>query len=82
MQDYWVTSGMIDARDLPPLVENPQCAVVFEEPSPMLSRAERIANIEKEIDLGSMTLAQAIKELHPDYTPEQIAEVINQGIPV
>lgn len=80
MHQYWIGSGMIDAKDLPAFVENPECVVTFEEPVPMLSRAEELANIEKEMDLGTMTLKQAVLALHPDYTEEQVMEVVSQGV--
>jgi len=80
MHQYWVGSGMIDPRELPAYVENPECVVTFEEPTPMLSRIEELTNVEKELDLGTMTLKQAIEVLHPDYTTEQVEEVLSQGV--
>ena len=80
MHRYWIDSGMIDPGYLPALAEDPMCTVTFEEPTPMLSRAERLSNTEKELSMGTMTLGQAIEELHPDYTEDQIAEVISNRV--
>jgi len=76
MQKYWIESGMVDPKDLPASVDNPECVVTFDEPEPMLSRADELANVEKELDLGTMTLVQAIWKLHPDYTEEQVNEIV------
>ena len=80
MHRYWIDSGMVDPGYLPALAEDPMCTVTFEEPTPMLSRAERLSNTEKELSMGTMTLGQAIEELHPDYTEDQIAEVISNRV--
>jgi hypothetical protein len=51
--------------------------VEFEDPSPMKSRMEEITEIKAEIELGTMTLDQAIRRLHPDYEDEMIQETLS-----
>jgi hypothetical protein len=51
--------------------------VEFEDPSPMKSRMEEITEIKAEIELGTMTLDQAIRRLHPEYEDEMIQETLN-----
>jgi hypothetical protein len=46
----------------------------------MLSRAEEIANIKAELELGTMTLEAAIKSLHPDASEDVISELIESGV--
>jgi hypothetical protein len=50
--------------------------VVFEEPKPMISRVEEISNIRSELELGTMTMKQAIKQLHPNLEHYEIEEVM------
>jgi hypothetical protein len=82
MHKYWIESGMIDPAGLPAMVENPQVVVEFEQPSPMLSRKEELDNLKVELDMGTITLEQAIKKLYPNYDEAMIAEVVARRIPV
>jgi hypothetical protein len=51
--------------------------VEFEDPSPMKTRMEEISEIKAEIELGTMTLEQAIMRLHPEYEEEKVQETLN-----
>jgi hypothetical protein len=51
--------------------------VEFEDPKPMKSRIDEITEIKAEIDLGTMTMEQAIKLLHPEYDDVVIQETLN-----
>lgn len=82
MHAYWIRTGMLTGPGLPPVVEDPQVIVAFERPEPMLSRAEEIANIEKELAMGTMTLDAAVRKLHPKLTDEEVTAVIAARIPV
>ena len=55
---------------------DPEIVVEFEAPKPMISRMEEINQIKAELELGTMTMRQAVKNLHPDLADEQIEEVI------
>jgi hypothetical protein len=65
---------------LPPMMpeeQDPEIYVEFEAPKPMISRTEEIAQIKAELELGTMTIEQAIKKLHPDMDDEMIQETAN-----
>ena len=83
IHNYWIKSGMVDASKVPAIIANPdmvEVEVEFEAPKPMLSRAEEIANIKAELELGTMTLEAAIKSLHPDASEDIISELIESGV--
>lgn len=69
---YWVQAGMVQASEIPSLIEAPVITVEFAEPEPMQSRAALIADIKAELDMETMTQEQAIAKLHPDMSQEDI----------
>lgn len=79
IHNYWIKSGQLNPSMLPPLMaenEDPEIYVEFEAPRPMMSRMEEITEIKAEIDLGTMTMEQAIRKLHPDMDDAMIAETL------
>lgn len=78
IHNYWIKSGMVDPSSVPGLMPDTDLdiSVEFEEPKPMKSRIEEINEIKAEIELGTMTLEQAIKVLHPEYEQETVDEVL------
>jgi hypothetical protein len=77
IHNYWIKSGMISPAMVPPIQpEELDVDVVFEEPKPMISRVEEISNIRSELELGTMTMKQAIKQLHPNLEHYEIEEVM------
>lgn len=77
IHNYWITSGMADASKLPRLVVGDmKISVEFEQPTPMLSRSEEIANVKSELEIGTISKEIAIKTLHPDYSDEIVDEII------
>jgi Phage portal protein, SPP1 Gp6-like len=77
IHNYWIKSGMVDAKLVPPLVVGTvEVEVEFEKPTPMLSRTEEIANVKAELDIGTITQEMAIKILHPDYNEDVVSEMI------
>jgi hypothetical protein len=82
MHQYWLKTGAISGPGLPAVPDEPEVVIAFERPEPMLSRAEEIANTERELAMGTMTLDQAIRKLHPKMTDEEVAMVVAQRIPV
>lgn len=80
IQDYWIKAKLVNPSILPrtPIGEF-VVNVDFEKPTPIISRAEEIRNIKDELSLKTMTLEQAIKKLHPDYTEEQVEEVLDES---
>jgi hypothetical protein len=82
IHNYWIKSGMVDASKVPALIPNPEkmsIEVEFEKPTPMMSRADQIANVKSEVDLGTMSLEVAIKTLHPDYSEDIVSELVESG---
>lgn len=79
---YWIESGMVDSSLIPALVDEPNVVVTFQEPEPMMSRTELLTNIERELNIGTMTLEQAIKKLHPELDADGVALVVAQRFPV
>ena len=79
IHNYWIKSGLLNPSMLPPLMDDqqdPEIVVEFEHPKPMISRMEEITEIKAEIELGTMTMEQAIRKLHPDMNDEVIAETL------
>jgi len=77
IHNYWIKSGQVLPALVPPIMPEVLDVVVeFEMPKPMVSRTEEIAQIKAELELGTMTLAQAIKKLHPDMSDEAINETL------
>ena len=79
IHNYWIKSGMVNPSKVPGLMpeEELDIEVEFEDPSPIKSRMEEILEVKSEIELGTMTLQQAIMRLHPEYEEEKIQETIN-----
>lgn len=77
IHNYWIKSGMVDAAKVPPMITGEVLVKVeFETPTPMLSRAEELANIKTELDMGTMSMEVAVKTLHPDYDDDMVAEIV------
>lgn len=77
IHNYWIKSGMVLASDVPGLINDElDVKVKFEALKPMQTRMEEIAEIKAEIDLGVMTMEQAIKRLYPDADELQIKETL------
>jgi hypothetical protein len=77
IHNYWIKSGQVLPALVPPIMPEVLDVVVeFEMPKPMVSRTEEIAQIKAELELGTMTLAQAIKKLHPDMSDETLNETL------
>jgi hypothetical protein len=80
IHNYWIKSGQLNPSMMPPLVnveQDPEIVVEFEAPKPMISRMEEITQIKAELELGTMTMEQAIRKLHPEMDDEMIAETLN-----
>ena len=78
IHNYWIKSGMVKPSEVPGMMINDELdiKVKFEAPKPMQTRMEEIAEIKAEIDLGVMTMEQAIKRLYPDADEAQIKETL------
>lgn len=78
IHNYWIKSGMVNPSKVPGLMpeEELDIDVEFEDPQPMKSRMEEINEIKAEIELGTMTLQQAIERLHPEYEDEMVEETL------
>lgn len=80
IHNYWIKSGLLNPSMIPPMMpknQDPEIYVEFEAPKPMISRSEEIAQIKAELELGTMTLEQAIKKLHPEMDDEMVVETAN-----
>lgn len=82
IHDYWIKSGMVKASEVPGLIGDKQLNIhiEFEAPKPMQTRMEEIAEIKAEVDLGVMTMEQAIKRLYPKYDDAQIRETLSNRV--
>jgi uncharacterized glyoxalase superfamily protein PhnB len=78
IHNYWIKSGMVKPSEVPGMMINDELdiKVKFEAPKPMQTRMEEIAEIKAEIDLGVMTMEQAIKRLYPYADEDQIRETL------
>ena len=78
IHNYWIKSGMVNPSMVPPIMPDElDIEVEFEHPQPMKSRMEEISEIKAELELGTMTLEQAIYRLHPEYEEETVQETMN-----
>lgn len=78
IHNYWIKSGMVNPSKVPGLMPDElNIEVEFEDPKPLKSRMEEINEIKAEIELGTMTMEQAIKLLHPEYDDSKIEETLN-----
>lgn len=79
IHNYWIKSGMVTPSEVPGLVTEKKLdiEVKFEAPKPMQTRMEEIAETKAEVDLGTMTMEQAIKRLYPLYQEDEIQETLN-----
>lgn len=79
IHNYWIKSGLLNPSMLPPMMpenQDPEIYVEFEAPKPMISRTEEVSQIKAELELGTMTLEQAIKKLHPEMDDEDVVKTI------
>lgn len=82
IHNYWIKSGLVDPAKMPPMIVNTEeveIEVEFEKPTPMISRAEELANVKTELDMGIITKEIAIKLLHPDYSEDIVSEIVESG---
>lgn len=78
IHNYWIKSGMVNPSKVPGLMPDElDIEVEFEDPKPLKSRMEEITEIKAEIELGTMTMEQAIKLLHPEYDDSKIEETLS-----
>ena len=78
IHNYWIKSGMVNPSMVPGLVADVlDIEVEFEEPKPMKARIDEINEIKEEIELGTMTMEQAIKILHPEYDDDKVQQTLN-----
>lgn len=80
IHNYWIKSGMVNPAKVPALIPDGtelEIEVEFEDPKPMQSKMEQITEIKAEIELGTMTMEQAIKLLHPEFDQDMIQETLN-----
>lgn len=83
IHNYWIKAGLVNPSQVPALVPDGlelDIEVEFEEPKPMQSRMEQISEIKAEIELGTMTMEQAIKLLHPEFDQDKIEDTMNNKV--
>ncbi len=83
IHNYWIRAGLLNPSMIPapmPDEQDPEIVVEFESPRPMISRMEEINQIKAELELGTMTMKQAIKNLHPNLDDVAIEEVLNNKV--
>jgi hypothetical protein len=80
IHNYWIKSGLVDPKLVPPMVTGlVDIEIEFEDIEPMSSRKDDIANVKEELAMKTMTLRQAIEELHSEYTEEEIQGVLDDN---
>lgn len=83
IHNYWIRAGLLNPSMIPapmPDEQDPEIVVEFESPRPMISRMEEINQVKAELELGTMTMKQAIKNLHPNLDDVAIEEVLNNKV--
>lgn len=83
IHNYWIKSGLINPAKFPAMIPENfdlEIDVNFEQPTPLIDRATEIKNIKDEVDLGTMTLEQAIRKLHPEYEDEVVSETMKKRV--
>lgn len=81
INNYWIQNDVVDAQkyDLSILGEEFDVTVEFDEPAPMQSRMDLLNEEEKELAMRTTTLKRSITKLHPEWTQEEVDEVLAQG---
>ena len=82
IHNYWIKAGLVNPSSVPGIMPETELdiEVEFEDPKPFQSRIDKINEIKAEIDLGTMTLEQAIMELHPAYDEAKIKETLDNRV--
>lgn len=82
IHNQWVSSGELSpatVKNLPGLIPptiDMDVVVEFPESEVIQPKIEQINEAKEEMAIGTMTLPQAIMKLHPEYSEEQVNEVI------
>lgn len=77
INNYWVQNDVLDPRlDISLLGDDFDVTVEFDQPAPSQTRMEVIAEEKEELTLGTTTLKRSIKRLHPEWTEEEVDEVL------
>lgn len=78
LQTYWSAQGKVTEKRLftPDFVTN--FSIRFGEMKHLTSMQEKVERVKTMRDLGLMSRTQAIKELNPDFTPEQVDKWIEE----
>jgi len=80
IHNYWIQNGLVDPSTVPPIINDVfDVEVEFPDIEPMISRSEEIANFKSELELRTITREYVIRKLHPNFTDDQVNEVINNA---
>lgn len=80
MHDYWVSRSMITDMERPGSVGGVMdIATTFDAPQPITDRKTQVDTLKAEVDAGFTTREKAISALYPDYTEEQVDEVVAES---
>lgn len=74
MHNYWVSSGELVGQNL--YNGDMDLSVEFDEPKPYMSKTEQLDLLEREYRLGTVSFEYMVKELHPDWSQDQVDEVL------
>jgi len=75
MNNYWVSKGMLNTAYKPGLLLNDfEVVTQFDPPQPMQDRMSEVNTVKTERDAGFISTKQAIMQLYPDLTLEQVEE--------
>lgn len=78
IHNYWIKTGMVLPATVPAMMPEIELDIdiEFEMPQPMKSRMEEITEVQAEVNLGTMTMEQAILKLHPKMEPAVIKNTL------
>lgn len=76
MLPYWQQKGIINKECTFKFSPEFKLSVIFPERKPMLTEKEKIENIKAKLDTGFITMKRAMAELYPQYSDEEIDDLI------
>ena len=79
INNYWVQQGMVDTQVFKLLPNDFYVETIFDEPMPIKSLSEKIAESKAELELGTTTLDIEIKKLHPDYDDDTVEKIMGEN---
>ena len=77
VHNYLASIGAIDEKQM--FTEETDVIVRYSDFKPIEERKDRVERLKSEVNAGFLTKEMAIRELNPDFSDEQVMEIINQS---